>query len=570
MKNLLVKHGEKFLLLVVVGICVFVVLQNIDGLLVTSGVNKSEQDMIDRIKQELSSKQPPVYEIAPYKETLRRAIEGNGIAMRIAARAGLPTRLVHEIPVRREKLGAVIQLASLGKVKSLEAKASRGRVELTWSVPKTERCAIEHYEIFRDGKAEPISKSKVTSFVDSGLSPQTEYSYSVRAIGRINKSEDEDIEIRWAKSSSMKVKGELCFTPKTAPKSAKTPSDLELECRGVNKQNGVAMAVIYGKKWDSKTNTWIEYKSGANFKVGDKVRPYMTTPQMQRIFLETGYIIKRTKEEVRIIKKPVERIVRQDDGSFKKIIVFIDVNYTVRAVYLQEEKGKGTLTLEFWPIKPPTGATGTARPKPKPKTDSDILGGIREQMKDAQANAEDGKDGAPKNTYDTTGWKSSKTGRGWAFVAPSNWELGSDTTAMRMFGLEGLTGTLSDGYSFSSIARDIGLGLVAIELNDEATRTSGITKRGWDGLKAYAKRYALKAEVGAEDAQISSQPSRLTLNGSKMSVAVVNYKVGGNDYVLRVYAVAVQGKLMIVYAAGQKMLMEENRKLLDAITAAIK
>jgi chitodextrinase len=56
-------------------------------------------------------------------------------------------------------------------------------IALAWS-PSTDASGIEEYRIYRDGDDDPIATVEETGYTDTGLTPGTSYSYTVRAVDR--------------------------------------------------------------------------------------------------------------------------------------------------------------------------------------------------------------------------------------------------------------------------------------------------------------------------------------------------------------------------------------------------
>ncbi len=54
-------------------------------------------------------------------------------------------------------------------------------IALSWS-PSTDASGIEEYRIYRDGGAAPVATVQETGYTDTGLTPGTSYSYTVRAV----------------------------------------------------------------------------------------------------------------------------------------------------------------------------------------------------------------------------------------------------------------------------------------------------------------------------------------------------------------------------------------------------
>ena len=56
-------------------------------------------------------------------------------------------------------------------------------IAISWS-PSTDASGIAEYRIYRNGNATPIGTTAATDYVDNGLAPGTNYSYTVRAVDR--------------------------------------------------------------------------------------------------------------------------------------------------------------------------------------------------------------------------------------------------------------------------------------------------------------------------------------------------------------------------------------------------
>ncbi|UPK43066.1 carbohydrate binding domain-containing protein [Paenibacillus pabuli] len=112
-------------------------------------------------------------------------------------------------------------------------------VTLEWTEP-TDDVGVEGYDIYRDGTQ--VGSSKIASYTDTGLQPETEYEYTIKAKDKANNSS--------AASAPLKVTTLGADTqPPTAPANVKvkgmTASSVTLEWTASSDNYGVARYDIY-------------------------------------------------------------------------------------------------------------------------------------------------------------------------------------------------------------------------------------------------------------------------------------------------------------------------------------
>jgi hypothetical protein len=102
--------------------------------------------------------------------------EGKHSLINICFNATLPGLICDKIELNNDQVDT-LPPSRPDKISS--SAVSYDRVQLSWSTSKDDR-SVDRYRVYRDG--EFISNSKTTSFMDTGLRPDTNYAYTVMAI----------------------------------------------------------------------------------------------------------------------------------------------------------------------------------------------------------------------------------------------------------------------------------------------------------------------------------------------------------------------------------------------------
>jgi len=384
MKGFFVRHGEKLFLVVVALIAGWSLFQSLKSLGTTEHVSEADKSKIEKIARELATKKAPPKVPAPYVDWLQANLDGHGIYALTVGK--FPSPRVYEPPFETTTVGPTITEVP-GRIPlpaGLEAEPHRAKITFSWTAPTASNMRILKFEVYRRKEggawgAEPVYTGTATSFEDRNLSPETEYAYKVRVVGVADTSDETRKVI--PQSPPLVKQGSVwltAFVGDAGNVSAMTPSNVDFECSNVFTRFGEKYANIVIKRWDSKQDKWLRFKTTPGIRVGDKVigvRRYGRGNMLKETF-DSGYILKQIVDEIRKIEVIREILVEDPPGSgivVKKTVKTL-VPKRVQEIILEKADGSQKITVPVGKGK--SIHEKKSKPEDKPKDKKKPAGGL--------------------------------------------------------------------------------------------------------------------------------------------------------------------------------------------------
>ncbi len=461
MKALLANHGEKLFFVLVAGLAGWSLYASLTSLGATEHLPASDIAAIEKIDKELRTKKAPPKTAAPYGEMLQANLDGHGIYA--AAVGTIESPAFYEPPFMGTP--PTVGTEVVGKIApptGLSATPDRAKVTFSWTASATAHMEVMRYDVHRceesgTWSAEAVYAGPATSFIDKKVKPETEYAYKVRAVGVPDASGDEVI-IKPAAPPLVR-QGEVwitAFVGEAGDAKAMTPSNVDFECNNVFNRFGEDYANIVIKRWSSEKDDWHRFKTEPGIKVGDKVvgtRRYGIAGQEVETF-DSGYILKKTVDEVRTVKKTVKKyVVDPVTGKVVKRDVEIETPESVQEIVLEKPDGSRSLIV-------PVGKGKATIRKKKPKD------GAAAKPKDAAGGIADMRKLFEKSTSSSEGEeRPGRAGRPAAPAAPATVRLDDARTSIKL--------TFPAGWAATGdMATDLGVGAAAATLLSDGTVTA--------------------------------------------------------------------------------------------------
>jgi len=166
MKDLLLRHGEKVVVLIVLLLCGFWIMSGLNRFRTETGKGSKVSELVGKIEKYLDEHKAPKMPLPDFDEKMAGIIECCD-ALTVAQ---VPPRIFWALPGKGEGPTPFSEKGALTVPAGVRAEASRGEITLSWSLdgtpiapPDNERlnaCIPQYFEIFRWVEQEEAGEPK--------------------------------------------------------------------------------------------------------------------------------------------------------------------------------------------------------------------------------------------------------------------------------------------------------------------------------------------------------------------------------------------------------------------------
>ena len=294
MKPLLMAHGEKIFLALVILLGGYLLVGALGSLQKSTSLGEKDRGHLEDVQGAITKNRPPELGAPGHVAHMAKSFAGRTEPVKLATgRLMAPTwGYTKGVTIGQPTVTAVFPRPS-----GFTAKADRGKVTLTWLRPLAQYVKLERFEVYRqvEDKRDPEvfatveadQESKSFEFVDTKVEPETSYSYFVRVVGSPQPASENQVVVKPPFVEEREGK----WLPREAgPASASTPSNLAFACKSIYDDFGRKRARIIIKKWNAGAASWEVYNTGPGIAESEPVVGKRVVRFRPETF-DSGYVV---------------------------------------------------------------------------------------------------------------------------------------------------------------------------------------------------------------------------------------------------------------------------------------